>query len=137
MQFPDPAQRWPVPEAISTRYIEGMQEHRVVVQHCEACDTWLPPGEWRCGVCGVAEPTWREASGRGAVHTFSVVHRAFHPVFEALVPYVVAVVELEEGPRLMTNLVGCEPEAVRIGLGVEACFETIEGREVLQFRPRD
>ena len=137
MRFPDPEHRWPPIEAIAEPHVEAMQAHRVLVQHCAHCDTWLAPAQVRCDACGAPDPAWREAAGRGTVHTFIVMHRAFHPAFEPLVPYVVAVVELAEGPRLMTNLVGCAPAAVHVGMPVTACFETVEGREVLQFRPAE
>jgi hypothetical protein len=61
-------------------------------------------------------------SGRGTVHTYTVVHRAFHPWFVERVPYVVALVDLDEGPRLMTNIVA-EPETVAIGTRVDVTFE--------------
>jgi hypothetical protein len=68
---------------------------------------------------------WEDASGQGKVFSFVVVHRVYHPAFADQVPYVVAVVELAEGPRLLTNIVGIAPEKVRCGLAVKAVFDDI------------
>jgi len=76
------------------------------------------------------------SSGRGVVYSFTVVHRAPDPSFKDDVPYVIAIVELDEGVRLMSNMVSCSPEAVHIDMPVEALFETVsEGVGVAKFRP--
>jgi uncharacterized OB-fold protein len=80
---------------------------------------------------------WREASGRGTVHTFSVVHAAPAVGFEGQVPYVIAVIDLAEGPRMMANLVNCAPEAARVGLPVRVVFEQRGEMRVPQFTPAD
>ena len=61
---------------------------------------------------------WKQASGRGVVHTFTVVRRTTDPYFRTRVPYVVAMIELDEGPRIMSNVTGCDVHAVRIGMPV-------------------
>jgi hypothetical protein len=77
------------------------------------------------------------ATGRGTVHTFTVTHQNQAPGFREELPYVLAIVELEEGPRLMTNVVGCAPDAVRIGMPVEVVFEDVTPDVTLpKFRPR-
>jgi uncharacterized OB-fold protein len=63
------------------------------------------------------------ASGRGEVHTFTVVHKSGARPFNAMTPFVLALVQLDEGPRMMTNIVGCAPDQVRIGMRVRVCFE--------------
>ena len=68
---------------------------------------------------------WEEASGRGTVYSFTVIRQNYARPFRDLIPYVVALVDLEEGPRLMTNLVGCAPEDVVIGLPVHATFAVV------------
>ena len=92
---------------------------------------------WACPHCGATELRWEEASGRGEVHTFTVARRPTHPAFAGQEPYVIAVVELEEGPRVTTNVVGCEPEDVRVGMPVELTFEEKgeDGFALPLFRP--
>lgn len=80
-----------------------------------------------CPRCPGDELEWREASGRGRVYTYTVVRRAATPAFADRVPHVLALVELEEGPRVVTNIVGCRPEEVRIGMPVRAAFERHSG----------
>ncbi len=76
------------------------------------------------------------ASGRGIVHTFTVTNQNQAPGFREALPYVLAYVELEEGPRLLTNVVGCEPETVSIGMPVAVEFvDTEGGLAVPRFRP--
>ena len=80
---------------------------------------------------------WEEARGTGTVYTFSVVHRNDLPPFNERVPYVAAIVELDEGPRLMTNVVDCEFEDVTVGMPVEVAFRTIDDTVTIPvFRPR-
>jgi len=68
---------------------------------------------------------WEKVSGRGTVYSYTVVRRAGIPGFEKDVPYVFAIVELDEGPRIATNTVGVEPEKVRIGMEIEATFDDV------------
>jgi hypothetical protein len=75
-------------------------------------------------------------SGRGHVHAFTIVEHSVHPVTRGQTPYVLALTELAEGPRVLTNLRGCEPGAVRIGMEVEVRFEDLDSRATLpQFTP--
>lgn len=91
---------------LNTPYWDALQEGRLLFQRCIACrHPWLPVRS-ECQRCLSPEWTWEEAVGRGRVVSWVVFHRAYHPEFEARLPYNVAVVELEEGPRLITNLVG-------------------------------
>jgi uncharacterized OB-fold protein len=79
---------------------------------------------------------WVEATGRGTVYSFTVIRQNHSRPFRDWIPYVVALVDLEEGPRLMTNLVGCSPEAVRIGLPVRATFEAVsDDAGIVLFEP--
>ena len=75
-----------------------------------------------CTVCG-ATPSWITASGKGVVHTFTVIRQNHAKPFKELMPYVVAVIDLDEGVRMMTNLSDCDPDAVHIGMQVEVWFE--------------
>jgi hypothetical protein len=79
---------------------------------------------------------WTRLSGKGEVYTFIVVHRRYHPAFNADIPYVVAIIETGEGLRMLSNVVGCKPEAVRIGMPVEVSFENVSPEFALpKFKP--
>ena len=79
---------------------------------------------------------WKEMSGRGTIHNYVIYHKAWTPWFEKKVPYAVVQVELEEGPRLTTNLLDVPAAETKIGMPVEAAYEDItEEITLLQFRP--
>jgi uncharacterized OB-fold protein len=87
-------------------------------------------------VCLSSEAIWERASGRGTVYTFTVTHQNQAPGFRDELPYVFAIVELAEGVRIVTNVVGCPPDAVRIGMPVEVVFEDVTPEITLpKFRP--
>jgi uncharacterized OB-fold protein len=115
----------PRPSPESAPYWAAAARHKLNVQKCRNCGQhWFPPSQ-RCPHCTAADFDWVEVSGRGKVYSFVVFHRVYHPAFEGDVPYVVALVELEEGPRLLTNIVGTPPEDVRCEMPVAVTFEDI------------
>jgi hypothetical protein len=82
------------------------------------------------------ELEWRKVSGRGVVYTWTVFHRAYHPAFANEIPYAVVAVELDEGPRMITNLVDCQLVDIKIGIPVEVTFEDVnEEISLPKFRP--
>jgi len=103
------------------------------VQQCTACGQWQHYPRAICSHCWSADLVWRRPSGRAVVKTFSVVQRGSGG-FANLAPYVVALVELAEGPTMMTNIVGADPGQVAIGLEVGLDFEERNGRTVPVFR---
>jgi uncharacterized protein len=107
------------------------------VQHCAACDRiWHPPLP-ACPGCRSAEVGWREVSGDGTVYTYTAVTHPTHFEFADKVPYVVAIVELAEGPRLVTGITGCPPGQVRVGMPVRAYFRPVTDDITLPyFEPR-
>ncbi|WP_432828663.1 Zn-ribbon domain-containing OB-fold protein [Dactylosporangium sp. CA-092794] len=108
----------------------------LLLPRCTGCGTvvWYP--RFFCPACGGTQLTWFEASGKGVVYTFTVVRKSRREGYTTAVPYVVASVELAEGPRIFTNIVGCSPEAVRIGMPVEVTFvPTADGTALYRFRP--
>ena len=127
----------PQPTAQSQPYWDACASGELRLQRCDACGAWwFPPAE-RCPECLGTRWTWTPASGRGRVYSFVVYHRAYHAAFAPDLPYVVALVELEEGPRVISNLVGCAVESVRCDMAVEAVFEQVaEGVHLPKFRSR-
>ena len=106
---------------------QAAAEHRLLVQACAACGRrQLPPGPL-CRRCRTFELGWHEVPGTGSVYTYTIVHRAMLPSLASRVPYVVVVVELDEGggARLASNLVETVPEAVHVGLRVEVAWDDV------------
>jgi uncharacterized OB-fold protein len=111
-------------------------EGRLLLRHCDDCDTviWYPRPF--CPACGGFNTSWIEASGRGKVYAFTIVHRNGMPGWREALPYVVAYVELDEGPRVLTNVVGCVPDDVRIEMPVHVVFhDTGQGNALFRFEP--
>ena len=114
----------PVPDSDSAPYWSAAHDGRLVVQRCVVCGARQLYPRDRCLKCrGAVE--WIEASGRGTVYSFTVIRQNYTRPFRDQIPYVVALVDLEEGPRVMTNVVGCDPDDVHIGMPVRATFETV------------
>ncbi|MFE7327919.1 bifunctional MaoC family dehydratase N-terminal/OB-fold nucleic acid binding domain-containing protein [Streptomyces sp. NPDC057565] len=97
-------------------FFEGAQQHRLLIQRCAACSVLRHPPGPCCPECGSLEWDTVEAAGHGHVYSFVVNHHPRHPAFDS--PYLVAVVELAEGTRLITNLTGVAPDEVTIGMPV-------------------
>ena len=114
---------------------EALTRGELLFQRCRACaHAWLPPRE-ECPACLAANWDWQAASGWGKVISWVVYHVAFHPVFEDRLPYTVAVVELDEGPRMLTNLVGPAPSGPVVVEGrVHLEVEQDSGLHLARFR---
>lgn len=117
-------------------YWEWCRRGELRVQRCDACRHLRFPPALVCPRCLAAEHAWVALSGRGTIWSFIVVHRPQHPAFFADAPYNVAIVELEEGIRLHTNVVDCANEALHIGMPVVVTFQKIDDEITLpKFRP--
>jgi len=117
-------------------YWEACARHELYVQRCRNCGTKRFYARAVCPKCLSSDTEWLRASGRGTVYSFTVTHQNQAPGFREELPYVLAYVELAEGPRMMTNIVGCAPDAVRIGMPVEVVFEDVTPEITLpKFRP--
>lgn len=126
----------PVPDHVSAPYWAGCARHELLLQCCDACGTVQFYPRPICLSCMSEQLTWKKANGKGTIHTFSTIRQNRSPGFIEDVPYVLAVVTLDEGPNMTTNIVQCAPEDVRIGLPVEVVFEDIsDGISLPKFRP--
>jgi len=105
-------------------YWEGTVAEELRVQTCNACENRQMPWGPCCTRCLSQDLGWVRASGRATVFSFTVVRQAIHPSFSAQVPYVIADVELEEGPVMTSNVTDCPVEDVRIGMPLEVWFDT-------------
>jgi uncharacterized OB-fold protein len=125
----------PEPDAASAPFFEALNQCRLLLQRCGSCGT-CQLGEHRCNSCGSKDIGWAEASGRASLYSFTIVHVPYHPAFASQVPYNAAMVELEEGPRLFSNIVGCTHDELRIGLALAVDFEQHGDGWLPVFRPR-
>lgn len=121
----------PQPTAESGPFWKGARNHQLLIQSCRACGKPFFYPRSLCPQCSSTDLEWIRASGKGIIYSYTVIRRAAFPSFSADVPYVFAIVELEEGPRMATNLLGCPPEALRIGLPVEAAFDDVTSEVTL------
>ncbi|MDH4363765.1 MAG: Zn-ribbon domain-containing OB-fold protein, partial [Acidimicrobiia bacterium] len=115
IQHPLPNASW------ETRgYWEGAGRGEIVLQRCRACGTVQHKPRGVCATCLSGDIEHFVASGKGTVYTFTVTHQNQVPPFAAACPYVMAYVQTAEGPRILTHIVGCEPDDVRVGMDVVA-----------------
>lgn len=115
---------------------DATAEHRLLIKRCTACDHryWYPRDF--CPSCWSDDTVWEEASGRGRLYTFSVVQRNDLPPWDGRVPYVAAIVDLAEGPRMMSMVVDCEEDGLAIDMDLEVAFlDDEEGFTLPVFRP--
>jgi uncharacterized OB-fold protein len=117
-------------------YWAGALRGELLIQRCDACaQHWHPPLP-RCPACHSAAITWVAASGRGRVYTYTVVYHATHVAMKDKVPYISALIQLDEGPRILTNLRNCAEEDVRVDMPVKVLFEPLSDEISLpQFEP--
>lgn len=116
----------PVPEPTVTEetkpFWDATAQGKLLLKRCDGCGSfiWYPRGI--CPACGSLKTSWVEASGKGTIYTFTVNHRG-DGAYRGAAPYVLAYVELEEGPRVLTNIVGADPSTLEIGQQVKVVFE--------------
>ena len=128
----------PVPEIDdeSRPFFEAAKEGRLSIQKCSSCGTFRFPPRLRCPSCLSTDTQWTDVSGRGNVFTFGIWHQVFHPAFADEAPYNVAVVELEEGPHMVTSIVDCPNDSLRIGMPVQVVYtEPVDGVVLAKFKP--
>jgi len=120
----------------SKGFWEACQRHELYIQRCRACGAARYYPRALCPHCLSNDTEWVLSSGKGTVYTYTVTQQNQAPGFRDSLPYVLAYVELEEGVRMLTNIVGCEPGAVRIGLPVEVSFDDVTPEMTLpKFKP--
>jgi uncharacterized protein len=116
---------------------DAARRHELVLQRCTGCGTHRFPARDICSRCLSRDAAWTPVSGRGSVFSWAIMHQVYHPGFAAEVPYAVVVIELDEGARLVSNLVDCAPADIRAGMPVEVVFDDVAPDVSLpKFRPR-
>lgn len=125
----------PLPDTrgIVQTFWDGTQQGRLLIQHCDECGKQVFYPRIVCPHCGGTELTFQEHSGLGQIYSFTVVSKPTHPAFKAEAPYIVALVELDGGGRMMSNIVGCPIEDVHIGMPVQVTFQPVTDTITLPF----
>ena len=127
----------PTPDDDTRAFWDAAREGRLLIKRCRACGRAHYYPRTFCPYCWSADVEWEEAGGGGTVYTYSVVHQNDLPPFNERVPYVAAIVDLDEGPRVTTNVVDCDPESVEVGMAVEVTFREVDEEfSIPVFRPR-
>jgi len=132
------AYRKPVPEPdpVTAPFWESARQKKLLIQYCPDCDTHQFFPQNHCRECLSDKLEWVASTGKGTVYSFTVIHRPPSSAFEQDVPYAVALVDLEEGCRMISSIVDVSPEDVRVGMSVEVVFEEITANISLpKFRP--
>lgn len=130
----------PLPDIDSDNkeFWNAAKEHRFLLYQCQGCKTFYYP-DIECTRCEDLRPPmkWVDSSGRGKLFTWIVMHRKYHDGFADDVPYNVALVELEEGPFYLTNIVDCENDQLKQGMELDVTFEQVTDEIILpKFKPR-
>ena len=123
----------PLPEleGLAKEFYAHCQRGELHFQRCDGCGAWRHVPREMCPDCGSWSWTWARSSGRGRIFSWTVVERALHPAFQDACPYAPAVIEMEEGVRLLSQVVDCPPEELEIDLPVEVVFEDVTAEVTL------
>jgi uncharacterized OB-fold protein len=121
----------PIPDAESAPFWSGTLDGKLLVQECSVCAKRQLYGRSLCTNCHSAALRWIESSGRGTIYSRTIIRQNPSRSFKHLIPFVVALVDLDDGPRLMTNVVGTPAEAVQIGDRVRVVFEPVSDAAAL------
>jgi uncharacterized OB-fold protein len=122
---------------VSQPFWDALRAEHVELQRCDDCGRWVHYPRSRCPSCLSDRLTWTTVDGLGTVYTFTVAEQATAPPFADEVPQLLAIVELTEGVRMSTTLVGVDPAAITVGMPVVPVFDHgDDGMTLLRFRPR-
>jgi len=127
----------PIPTPTSKPFWDGLASHELRIQRCRACRSFVFYPRVVCPRCLGPDLDWQVVPGTGTLYTFAICRRPTHPFFADEVPQMLAVVELDEGPRLSSTLVEVKEEEIRVGMRVEPVFQDVAGKGVtlLRYRP--
>ena len=132
----EPTRPEPPVSEVSQPFWDATREHRLVVQWCRDCDRPVFYPREVCPTCLGDDLDWRESAGTGTVHAITVEHRPQNPQVAGRVPYAIALVEVAEGWRMLTNVVDCDPLTVTVGSPVAVTWEPLsDGRNLPLFSP--
>jgi uncharacterized OB-fold protein len=117
-------------------YWEYCRKHEIRMQKCQQCGYIRFPASIVCPKCHSLEAEWTKLSGKGRVYSFIIYHQAYHPSYKDDLPYAVAIIQLDEGPRMESNIIGCKMEDIKIDMPVEVVFDDVTDEVTLpKFKP--
>ncbi|MFB9263534.1 Zn-ribbon domain-containing OB-fold protein [Bradyrhizobium erythrophlei] len=126
----------PQPSALSLPFWEGAKHSEIRVQKCRACGHMEHPPRPLCTACWSPDLEWVSCGLDGEVYSYTVCHWATMKEYKNDTPYIIAIVQLSGGVRLTTNIVGCDPDRISVGLKVKAVFEKVADQfTLIKFRP--
>ncbi len=132
---PDLTKPVPVTQPWSQAFWDGTRDGKLLIQVCHACQAAIFAPRKRCPDCWSENLGWTESAGRGTVYAFSTAYSMVEPQFADELPYTIAYVDLVEGVRMMTRIVGCDPARITIGMPVEVTFTERADFRLPYFRP--
>lgn len=122
--------------AFHAQFWDSINNHQAKIQKCSACGKMRFIPLELCPKCHAADYEWTAISGNGSVYTYTIIHRAPTAAYQTDAPYVIAHVTLEEGPRMIANMVGIDPDEVQIGMPVHITyFDVGDGKSLYAFAP--
>ena len=130
---------YPVPTPDSRPFWNGLAEQKILLKHCRDCDCVFHYPRVTCPNCLSSDLDWKQATGQGTLYTYTISRRPTHPLFADEVPQFMAVVELEEGPRITSTLLNVPEDNIQIGMALTPVFEHNEKEKItlLRFQPAD
>ncbi|MEQ1550122.1 OB-fold domain-containing protein [Sphingorhabdus sp.] len=121
-----PAKPRPRPQdPVEQEFWRLCQDGQLHFQRCSSCGTWRHLPRYMCARCGSPEFAWQPSTGRGTLFSWTVTHQALHPAFAHEIPFIAALVELEEGVRMATRLIECTVDRIELDMPVELTFEPL------------
>jgi uncharacterized OB-fold protein len=127
----------PTISEFNAEFFKYAEDGKFALAQCNDCSDWIYPHGPVCVRCFSSNISWNQLSGAGIVRSWTTFHKPYHPFFADKIPYTCAFVELDEGPRLITNVIGVAPTEVHCGMRVTATFENDGDLHLLQFKPVD
>jgi uncharacterized OB-fold protein len=126
----------PEPNSDTMPFWDGCRKHQLLLQRCSDCGHFRWPASFICPRCHSFDNKWITFRGKGKIYSFAIYHVAFDHTVKHDIPYVTAIVELFEGPKILTNIVECGPSGVRCDMPVEVVWDDIADNFSLpRFRP--
>ncbi|HVU72856.1 MAG TPA: OB-fold domain-containing protein [Mycobacteriales bacterium] len=123
----------PRPSSLTRPFWDGCKEGRLLFQRCTTCAAAIFDPALACRTCRGRDLVWEQSAGRGEIYSWTVAHRPLSPAFTAV--YAPVIVTLDEGYRMISNIVGCDDSLLAVGLRVEVLFHRIDDTVLPYFRP--
>jgi uncharacterized protein len=137
MNFEGFGELFPEINELNAPFWNGLADGEVRLQKCGKCSAQQYPAESFCYACGAQDLSWVKVAGEGTVYSFIVVHQQYHKAFKEFLPYTVAIVQMDEGPRMLSAMLGLQ-RPIGIGDRVKPCIRRVDKeRAFLTYEPAD